>query len=42
MPLSNKQKQRMYRMHRDASPSRRAAYLQKKKAKYKDDLMKGK
>jgi len=42
MPLSNKERQRMYRLRRDSSPSRRAAYLQNKKAKYKDDLRKGK
>ena len=42
MPLTNAERQRMYRLRRDSSPTRRAAYLQKKKVKYEDDLTKGK
>ena len=34
-------KTKMYRLRRDSSPRRRAAYLQQKKAKYKDNLAKG-
>jgi len=42
MPLSNAERQRMYRLRRDSSPRRRAAYLQKKQVKYRDDMTKGK
>ena len=38
MPLSNAERQRMYRMRRDADPCRRAEYLVKKKTKYKADI----
>ena len=42
MPLSNAERQREYRLRRDADPGRRAVYLQRKKSKYKDDISKGK
>ena len=38
MPLSNAERQRLYRLSRDGDPSRRAEYLKKKKDKYKADL----
>ena len=38
MPLSNAERQRLYRMRRDADDDRRAQYLMKKKAKYKEDI----
>jgi len=42
MPLTNAERQKMYRLRRDADPGRRASYLQQKKAKYKDDIAKQK
>lgn len=38
MPLSNAERQRLYLLRRDADPTKRAEYLTKKKAKYRDDL----
>lgn len=42
MPLTNKEKQRLYRERRDQDPRRRADYLAKTKDKYKTDLAVGK
>ena len=38
MPLSNAERQRLYRIRRNADPGRRAQYLTKKKEKYKADI----
>jgi len=38
MPASNAEWQRLYRLRRDADPTRRAEYLKKKKDKYKADI----
>jgi len=38
MPLSNAERQRLYRLRRDADPTKRAEYVKKKKDKYKADL----
>lgn len=40
MPLTNAERQRMYRMRRDNDPAKRAEYLLKKSSKYKDDIVK--
>ena len=40
--LSNAEKQRRYREARGADPERRAAYLTKKREKYRKDLEQGK
>lgn len=36
--LSNAERQRLYRMRRDADPNRRVEYLAKKKVKYNNDI----
>lgn len=38
MPMSNAERQRLFRMRRDADPTRRRKYLEDKKKKYKEDL----
>jgi len=38
MPLTAADKQRLYRMRRDADPERRALYLQKRQETYKQEL----
>jgi len=38
MPVSNAERQRLYRLKRDADPTRCAEYLKKKKDKYKADI----
>ena len=40
--LSNAEKQRRYRLKRDADPEKRASYLAHKKQKYQSDLSLGK
>jgi hypothetical protein len=42
MPLTNAERQRMFRMRRNSDPEKRAEHLLKKKEKYKDDIIKRK
>ena len=40
--LTTAERQKLYRQRRDADPERRAAYLVKKRAKYQQDVERGK